>query len=178
MLSITIGVCAYNEEKNIEKLLRSLSHQKTDDGIIIQEIIVVSSACRDRTDDIVRSFMKKDKKIRFFTQEKREGKASAVNIILSNAVGDIIVLAGADIILPHGTINKLVLPFYETNIGMTGGHPVPVDSKKTFIGFTSHLLWELHHKLALRDPKLGEIVAFKNIINEIPVNTAVDEASI
>jgi biofilm PGA synthesis N-glycosyltransferase PgaC len=177
MLKATIGICAYNEEKNIGKLLQSLQDQQTKE-IHIGEILIVSSASTDRTDEIVRSFMSTDKRIRLLIQEKREGKASAVNLILKNATGDIIVLASADILPLEHTIQALVLPFFDETIGMTGGHPIPIDNKNSFIGFTVHLLWELHHKLALKEPKLGEIVAFRNIIRRIPVDTAVDEAAI
>lgn len=177
MLEVTIGICAYNEDKNIGKLLQSLLNQKTKE-IHIGEIIVVSSASKDRTDEIVNNFILKDNRIRLLIQEKREGKASAVNLILKNATGDIIVLASADILLLEYTVQQLVLPFFDETIGMTGGHPIPIDKKNTFIGFTVHLLWESHHRLALKNPKLGEITAFRNIIREIPEDTAVDEASI
>lgn len=178
MLEVTIGICAYNEEKNIGKLLQSLLNQKTIEEIHIREILVVSSASKDRTDEIVNNFMSTDKRIHLLIQEKREGKASAVNFILKNATCDIIVLASADILLLEYTIEKLVLPFFDETIGMTGGHPIPIDKKNTFIGFAVHLLWDLHHKLALKEPKLGEIIAFRNIIRKIPVDTAVDEAAI
>jgi len=39
-------------------------------------------------------------------------------------------------------------------------------------------MWRLHHKIALSTPKLGELVAFRSLVKEIPVDTAVDEASI
>jgi len=61
---------------------------------------------------------------------------------------------------------------------MTGAHPIPVNSKNTFIGFSVHLMWSLHHKIALMTPKLGELVAFRNFVRKIPMDTAVDEASI
>lgn len=177
MTSITIGVCAYNEEKNIGKLLGSLLDQMVN-GTCIREIIVVSSACTDKTDEIVNKFTLKDKRIRHIIQEERKGKASAVNIILKNAVSDIIVLASADILITDSTIDKLIVPFSDEIIGMTGGHPIPVDDKNTFIGHAVHLVWELHHELALKRPKLGEIIAFRNIVDKIPSDTAVDEASI
>lgn len=173
-MEITIGICAYNEEKNIGKLLQSLLDQTEDTHI--KEIIVISSACSDKTDEIIDSFKLKDNRINHIIQTKREGKASAINLILKNATGDIIILVGADIIPIENTIYKLVYPFFDETIGMTGGRPMPVDSKETFIGFTVHLIWELHHRLALKDPKLGEIIAFRNIIKEIPADTAVDEA--
>ncbi len=177
MLSVSVGICAYNEEKNIGNLLQSLLNQKTKD-IYIKDIIVVSSACTDRTNEIVNNFMKNNKIIKLLIQEKREGKASAINLILKNAACDVIVLVSADILLLDHTVQTLVLPFFDTIVGMTGGHPIPKDSKDTFMGFTVHLIWELHHRLSLKSPKLGEIIAFRNIIKAIPIDTAVDEASI
>lgn len=177
MMSITVGICAYNEEKNIGELLRLLSSQKNN-GTYIKEIMVVSSACTDKTDEIVNKFVMKDSRIKHIIQKEREGKASAVNVILKNATSDIIILASADILILEETIDKLVAPFLDKTIGMTGGHPIPVDGKSTFIGYSVNLIWELHHELALKTPKLGEIVAFRNIVEKIPVDTAVDEASI
>jgi cellulose synthase/poly-beta-1,6-N-acetylglucosamine synthase-like glycosyltransferase len=39
-------------------------------------------------------------------------------------------------------------------------------------------MWFLHHNIALTTPKLGELVAFRNFVQQIPNDTAVDEASI
>ncbi len=39
-------------------------------------------------------------------------------------------------------------------------------------------MWSLHHRIALMTPKLGELVAFRNFIQKIPNDTAVDEACI
>jgi hypothetical protein len=41
-----------------------------------------------------------------------------------------------------------------------------------------HLKWRLHDRVAREEPKLGEIVAFRNVIPSIPLDTAVDELSI
>ena len=177
MLHVSIGVCAYNEEKNIGRLLNALLNQKTS-KIDICEIIVVSSGSTDKTDDIVMEFSKKDDRVRLITQPKREGKASAVNVFLRNANGEICVLESADTVPLRDTIEKLCLPFYDRNVGMTGGHPIPVNDRSTFMGYVGHLLWELHHQISLETPKLGELVAFRNVIDEIPKNIAVDEAYI
>ena len=55
---------------------------------------------------------------------------------------------------------------------------MPVDDVDTFMGFVVHMLWRLHHMLALKTPKLGEMVAFRSFVRSIPPDTAVDEASI
>ena len=81
--------------------------------------------------------------------------------------------------IPHkDTVEKLVLPFADQNVGMTGTHPVPINPKDSFIGFAVHMLWGLHHQMALQSPKLGEMVAFRNVVRGIPKESAVDEASI
>jgi poly-beta-1,6-N-acetyl-D-glucosamine synthase len=176
-LTVSIGICAYNEEKNIGRLLDALLRQKTEQSQI-QEIYVVSSGSTDRTDEIVGKFSLKDSRIKLLGQKKREGKASAINLFLENAHGDVLILESGDTIPLDDTIEMLVAPFNNSNVGMTGGHPLPVNDRRTFIGFTVHFLWELHHQLALMSPKLGELVAFRNVIKSIPKDTAVDEACI
>ena len=176
MNSISIGVCVYNEENNIKNLLNSLLNQK---NVKIKEIIVVSSACTDKTEEIIEKKFADNPKIILIKQEKREGKASAINLLLKHVSGDIVVLESGDTIPVEDTIEHLTKPFKYENIGMTGGKPIPVNNPNTFIGFTVHLLWNLHHKLALKNPKLGELVAFRRrLINNIPNDTAVDEACI
>jgi len=177
MFDLSIGIMAYNEEANIGRLLRSLLGQRFTHGHL-KEIFVVASGCTDRTETIVQDFMKQDKRIKLLTQPKREGKASAINLFLAKASGNIFILESGDTVPEEGTLDKLVTPFGDPTIGMTGAHPVPVNSKSTFVGFCVHLMWYLHHKIALMTPKLGELVAFRNFVREIPSDTAVDEASI
>ena len=177
MFNISIGIMAYNEEANIGRLLRSLLNQTITSGYI-KEIIVVASGCTDKTEDIVQGFIKKNSRIKLLVQPRREGKASAINLFLSNASGDIFVLESGDTVPEEHTLEKLVAPFKKPNVGMTGSRPIPVNSKSTFIGSSVHLMWFLHHKIALDTPKLGELVAFRNFVRQIPNDTAVDEAAI
>jgi len=168
---------AYNEEANIGNLLRALLDQRLSSCRIV-EIFVVASGCTDSTEEVVKSLARSNGLIKLIVQKGREGKASAINLFLSRATGDIAVVESGDTIPLEDTIENLIGPFYDRTIGMTGARPVPVNSKDTFMGFTSHLFWRLHHELALTRPKLGELIAFRNVIPEIPHDTAVDEASI
>jgi cellulose synthase/poly-beta-1,6-N-acetylglucosamine synthase-like glycosyltransferase len=121
---------------------------------------------------------KKDVRIKLLVQPVREGKASAINLFLSIAVGNILILESADTIPEPGTLDQIIASFNDSRVGMVGGRPVPVNSKHNFIGFTVHLMWMLHHCIALKSPKLGELVAFRDCIKQIPADTAVDEACI
>lgn len=173
-LPVSIGVFVYNEEKNIARLLCSLLAQKNN-AIDIREIIVISSGSTDRTDAIISDYLKKHNGIKLIVQQERKGKASAVNLFFENASQDILVLVNGDTVLREDSIEKLVMPFHDSRVGMTGGHPVPVNDKSKFLGFTAHLLWNMHHLISLNNPKLGELIALRKIIR-IPCDTAVDEA--
>ncbi len=177
MLTCSIGIMAYNEEANIGQLLNSILGQRTR-ICSISEVFVVASGCTDNTEAVVRDYICKDRRVKLIVQTEREGKASAINLFLSRARGDIFVLAGADTVLEKDTVENLVKYFTDPAVGMTGGHPIPVDKTDNFIGFTVNLLWRMHHRVALEHPKMGELVAFKNIVKTIPHDTAVDEASI
>jgi cellulose synthase/poly-beta-1,6-N-acetylglucosamine synthase-like glycosyltransferase len=168
---------AYNEEANIGRLLAALLAQKTQVASL-DEIIVVASGCTDRTEEIVRDFAAREGRIRLLSQPHKEGKASAVNLLLRQTACEVIVLQSADTLPLPETIEELLLPLQDPRVGMVGGHPIPTNSPDTFMGYAAHLVWELHHRIALRHPKMGEIIAFRNVFHQIPYDTAVDEASI
>ena len=52
---------------------------------------------------------------------------------------------------------------------------MPVNPRDNLIGFTVHMLWEMHHQLSLIHPKLGELIAFRNIGVTIPECQSTDE---
>lgn len=169
MMKVSIGICTYNEEANIGKLLGRLAREP-----LLDEIIVVASGCTDRTVEIVASFPK----VKVIMQAKREGKASAVNWFIGQATGNILILESADTLPSNFCFKHLLKPFEDTSVGMVGAHPIPVNSKRTLTGKMAHLLWEVHHQSALANPKAGEVCAFRNVVKSIDPKTPVDEASI
>lgn len=175
-LTCSIGIMAYNEESNIGRLLEALLHQRMC-NCDISEIIVLASGCTDHTEDIVREHASRDPRIKLLVQARREGKASAVNMFLGHAQSDIVVMESADTLPEAETIQRLLQPFCDPEVGMTGGHPIPVNSCRSFMGFAVQLLWAMHHEVALQQPKLGELTAFRRVFQRIPRDSAVDEAN-
>lgn len=72
-IEITVGICAYNEEDNIERSIRSVYEQDTD-GIMINQVIVVSSGSTDRTDEIARSMLPEYDNLKLLSQKKEKVK--------------------------------------------------------------------------------------------------------
>ena len=159
-IQCSIGVMAYNEERNIGNLLRALCAQKLD-TVSISEIVVVASGCTDNTCGVVGDEMACDARVRLLVQERREGKMSAINLFLQNAQYGIVVIINADVLPEETCIESLVAPFADPSVGITGGKPVAINSMDTLPGFAAHLLWEMHHQISLTEPKMGELIAYR-----------------
>ncbi|HET9480595.1 MAG TPA: glycosyltransferase [Candidatus Polarisedimenticolia bacterium] len=180
-LRCAVGVMAYNEERNLGRLLEALRTQELS-RCRIDSIIVVASGCTDRTEPIAEQAASVDSRVHLIRQARREGKSSAINLFLKTARAsgvDVCVLQSGDTLPEAGTIEALVRPMAEDpGIGMTGAHVVPVNSEGTLLGRIVRVLWKLHHRLAMEVPKMGELIAFRNLIASIPEDSAVDEVSV
>ncbi|MGB3905170.1 MAG: glycosyltransferase [Anaerolineae bacterium] len=171
----SVGITAHNEEANIGRLLEAIVNQRLDQ-VEISEIIVVASGCTDSTCDIVRGFATKEPRIKLLTQDEREGKVSAVNLFLKHAQEEICVLESGDTLPGEDSVENLVNIFRDPQLGMAGAHKVPVNVPDHVIGYLSHLRLTLEHSLCLEIPRLGEMIAFRKVFDQIPPDVAMDEA--
>ncbi|HRW48699.1 MAG TPA: glycosyltransferase [Caldilinea sp.] len=171
----SVGVTAYNEEANIGQLLAALIDQHVHE-VEIAEIIVVASACTDRTVAIVKEAMMLDERVKLIEQERREGKTSAINIFLKASSCDICVLESGDTIPHEYAVEHMVRMFRDPGVGMVGAQKVAVNTPDHITGLLSHLRLRMEHELCLEIPRLGEMIAFRKVFDEIPPDVAMDEA--
>lgn len=178
-----MGICAYNEDRNLGKLLENilneqeLSHES--------EILVVCSGCTDNTVGIAQAYAKKDHRVKVFTERKRNGKASAVNTILKKAEGKNIIFISADTLPQKQCISKLISRLPDSRAGIICGKPVPVNNPKSPVGKLVQTLWLFHDHVfkELNDAGLArhatEVFCIrKGIVNKIPPETVNDDAYI
>lgn len=171
----SVGITAYNEEANISQLLTALREQQLY-RVEIAEIIVVASACEDSTEEIVLRHAAQDARVKLISQERREGKTSAINLFLRAAQCDICVLESGDTVPHPNCVENMVVMFVDPEIGMVGAQKVPVNASDQMIGYLSHLRLKLEHQLCLEIPRLGEMIAFRKVFDAIPTDVAMDEA--
>ncbi|HEX7600386.1 MAG TPA: glycosyltransferase, partial [Polyangiaceae bacterium] len=81
-MRVVAGIMACNEEQTIGPLLEALLTSRPS-GAPIEQITVVSSACRDRTDEIVRAFAVRDPRVVLIAESERRGKVAAINTFLA-----------------------------------------------------------------------------------------------
>ena len=127
-LTVTIGIPAYNEEKNIKFLIESLLKQILQ-NVILEEIIVVSDGSTDRMVPILKSI--RDSRLIVVDRKKRVGLNQTQNEIVRRTKGDILVLLNADV-LPKDKffIQLLIVPLLiDKKIGIVGANTVSLPSR-------------------------------------------------
>jgi cellulose synthase/poly-beta-1,6-N-acetylglucosamine synthase-like glycosyltransferase len=175
---IVIGICAYNEEKNIGHILRNLVSEQ---GLPRTcRILVVCSGCTDRTPQVVKKFQAEDSRIEPIFEERRTGKANALNKIfrIARESEDVLVLVNADALPRGGSVMTLVSELERSDAGAVFAQPVPFEGFHGTCYGIVRVIWRLHHMISLRQmPKLsGELCAIRaSCLQEIPGNVATDE---
>jgi len=119
---ITLTVPCYNEAASIGATLDYLL--SLDYPADRRQILVISDASTDGTDDIVRGFA--DRGVELLRLDTRRGKSAAENAAGPVARGEIIVNTDATIrILPHA-LKALVSQFQDPTVGVASGRDVSV----------------------------------------------------
>jgi len=130
--TVTIGIPAHNEEKNIGLLLDSILIQDTA-SFKLDKILILCDGCTDTTASIAQKYSQENKIIRVLGDNKRLGKSARLNQIYSQATSDIIVTLDADTVLAPKSVSRLVSAFTSAKIGLVGGRAIPFPSS-TLVG--------------------------------------------
>ncbi len=119
-ISVTIGIPAYNEENNIDKLLNDILKQD-ELSYHVKSIIIASDGSTDQTVKKVRSF--KDNRIKLLDYLERKGVARCFNQIINLTDSDILILLDADIRIPDVSfLKKLIKPIADSCVDLTSSH--------------------------------------------------------
>ena len=182
-LRLTVGICAYNEEKNIGHLLTSIlveQHLPLD-----AEVLVVCSGCTDNTVKIVQEYACNDSRINMCLESERYGKASAMNIILANAKGDLIIFLSADTLPQKDCFNNLTSKLKNPRVGLVCGKPLPVNDSNNLSDTLVKFMWQSHDYIFKNLCKAGiarhasEVFCVRaGIVKKIPMEIINDDAFI
>ena len=119
---ISITVPAYNEEREIGAALDSLL--AVDYPADRRQILVVSDASTDGTDDVVRSYASRG--VELLRVRERRGKTAAENAAAPLLTGEVIVNTDASIRILPGSLKPLLAAFADPRVGLASGRDVSV----------------------------------------------------
>lgn len=115
---VTVIISAYNEEQSLAAKIRNVFDSEYPRERL--DVLVVSDASTDCTNDIARSF--EDDGVRLLVQPTRYGKSVGLNRAMDMARGDIVVFTDANASFSRETIPKLVRYFTDANVGLVTGY--------------------------------------------------------
>lgn len=114
---VSVLIPAFNEEEVIEATVRNKLEQDYPRDLF--EIIVVSDASSDRTDEIVRGFAGDG--VRLLRNSERAGKAEGLNRAVREANGEILIFSDANSLFAPDAISRLVENFADPDVGYVTG---------------------------------------------------------
>lgn len=98
--TITVGIPAYNEARNIRPFLEGVLRQRFQE-VVLLEILVYSDGSTDAT--VAEAQAVADRRIRVMSGTQRQGANSTQNALFREAQGDVIILLNADTLLHDAT---------------------------------------------------------------------------
>ncbi|MEO8227983.1 MAG: glycosyltransferase family 2 protein [Gemmatimonadota bacterium] len=140
--AISITIPAYNEERSIGQTIERML--AVDYPPELRQILIVSDASTDRTDDIVRSYA--DRGVELLRMPQRTGKTAAENAAVPLLRGEIVVNMDATITLKPDSIQRLVRAFEDATIGVASGRDVSIGSadatgNQAESGYVGYEMW-------------------------------------
>jgi cellulose synthase/poly-beta-1,6-N-acetylglucosamine synthase-like glycosyltransferase len=150
---VTLVISAFNEERVIaDKLRNSLS---LDYPRALLQIIVVSDASADRTDEIVAGFGSEG--VELLRMAERGGKTAGLNGVIQRARGEIVVFSDANAMYKPDAVTKLAHNFSDSNVGCAVGESRYYDSK-TQSERSEGLYWAYETAIKRLESRIGSVV--------------------
>ncbi len=113
--TVSIIIPAWNEEKDIEKTIKSalaIDYPKNK-----LEIIVVDDGSQDKTYELAKKFESSKKfKVRVFAKKENGGKGSALNFGIGKSKSDIIISMDADTFIEPNVVKLMISRFYSDEV--------------------------------------------------------------
>ncbi len=139
---VSIVVPAYNEEHAIRRTIEALLG--LDYPVDRRQILIVSDASTDGTDDVVREFAHRG--IELLRLPVRSGKTAAENAALPHLRGGIIVNTDATIRILPTALKPLIRVFQDPTIGVASGRDVSVgaltiEANEGESGYVGYEMW-------------------------------------
>ncbi len=152
--SVTLLISAYNEEQDIkQKIENALNLSYPKDKL---EIVVISDASSDSTDDIVLEF--RSQGVQLHRMEQRGGKTVGLNAVVPSLQTEILVFTDANAFFRQDAIQRLVRNFSDPQIGCVAGDSQYVAVKESSSGSNEKIYWDYDRELKLAESNFGSMV--------------------
>lgn len=144
---ISVIITAYKEPRTIGKAIEQITKNNLTD----YEIII--TAPDKETLEVAEKYSKKYSFIRTL-KDQQKGKPAALNLAVSKAKGDILILTDGDVFVSEDSLKSLIKPFENSKIGAVSGNPTSLNNRNTKLGYWAHILTNIANERRLRALKI------------------------
>lgn len=160
----SILIAAYNEEKVIgDKLKNCLT---LDYPAEFLEIYVASDGSSDKTNDIVRGYVEKEKRIHLL-EFPRTGKSGVLNKAMACLKSEIVVFSDANTEYMRDTLTNLIKHFSDKKVGCVCGRLIYRNPEEVVSGKGESFYWHYETALKKMESKLGYVAGANGAIYAI-----------
>lgn len=143
--TVTIGIPAFNEEKNIAFTIQSVLKQRGD-SFMVEKILVVSDGSNDSTDEIVKKMSETFPVVTLVADSERKGKITRLNQLCRMNQSDFMVFLDADTVFESGRdLEEAIRAFGDDgSVNVVAIHEIPVKGETLVerINNAGCLLWD------------------------------------
>jgi len=151
---VSLIISCFNEKAVIrEKLENTFALDYPDENL---EIIVVSDASTDGTDEIVSEYAARG--VRLIRQDENKGKTSGLNLAVPQANGDIIVFSDANAMYKSDALRKLVRNFNDEQVGYVVGEARYEDEEQNAADKSENTYWQFEIMIKKIESSLHSVV--------------------
>lgn len=153
-LPVTIVIPTYNEARSIGAKLKNVRELAYPRDCV--EIMVVDSASTDGT---ARLAKEADPDVLVIEEEKKLGKAHAINTVLPRARYDLVLITDANAYMAPDVLSKMTPIFNDLSVGGATGAMRQVNKANTAVSEGGGLYWKLEMFIRERESNIGSVIA-------------------
>jgi len=89
-------------------------------------------------------------------KDEGKGKPAALNLAVSKAGGEVLVLTDGDVWLGKEALEKILAVFKNPKVGLATGQPKPVNKRDSLFGFWAYCLTAAAHQIRAKRSRAGD----------------------
>ena len=176
-LGCAVCVCAYNEERVIERKVQNLLALREHDPNL--EILIYVDAATDGTAEILRRYVQQ---IDLCVGTERRGKTHGMNVLAAKARASILVFSDANVMMDGECVHDFRRYFADPEIGCVGGSLVYTNATASTTAASGSFYWRFEEaikKLEMATGSMmgadGSVFAVRRSLHKPPPEHIIDD---
>lgn len=160
---VSIVIACHNEQDKIERRIRNLL--ECDYPAELMEIVIVSDGSTDFTAEVARRYATNH--VNLLAYDSQRGKATALNVGVEIANGEIVIFADARQSFEPAAIKQLVANFADPSVGAVSGELLLDGGRDSSVGEGVGLYWKYEKWIRKSESRAGSTIGATGAIYAI-----------